>query len=167
MTSCTEFHPTSFAGFSASRAQGPDAAAVQSLFSEVQDNFRASQSLGEPARKTLVNLVDTFLDCFHTDWDGYDALAVGPQTYHNTRRFLETLTGAWPQPSVAADPDGEISLEWYRGPRMRFSVSIGPDATVSYAGMFGTSTVHGTETFIDEVPDGIIQHLRRLYRLPA
>ncbi|PYL00085.1 MAG: hypothetical protein DME19_06290, partial [Verrucomicrobia bacterium] len=75
MTSCTEFHPTSFAGFSASRAQGPDAAAVQSLFFEVQDNFRASQSLGEPARKTMVNLVDTFLDCFRTDWDGYDALA--------------------------------------------------------------------------------------------
>src|SRR5919108_1230469 len=153
MPSCTDFHPSSFAGLSASRAQGADAAALQSLFSEVQDSFLASQSLGGAARRTLINLEDTFLDCFRADWDGYDANAVGPKTYHNARRFLEALTGAWPPPSVAADPDGEISLEWYRGPRMRFSVSIGPDATVSYAGMFGTSTAHGTETFIDEVPD--------------
>lgn len=100
----------------------------------------------------MANLIDTLLDCFRTDWDGYDAFAVSPQTYHNARRFLEALTGAWPQPSVAADPDGEIALEWCRGPRMRFSVSIGLDATISYAGMFGTSTVHGTVSVEDKAP---------------
>lgn len=166
MNADTQYQLSGYSGFSISRAQGPDADTVEALFGEVQKGFLDSQSLGGAVRKAASELADTFLDCFHADWDGYKALPVKADSYQNAKRFLESLGGVWPQPTVSADPDGEISLEWYRGRRMRFSVSIGPDATVSYAGMFATSTVHGTETFLDEVPTGVLQHLHRLYRLP-
>ena len=163
----TEYYPSCFPAYSASRAQGPLAHTVWSLFNEVQSQFLASQSFGGPIRKTIAELTDAFLDCYSPDWDGYKALAVKPQSYQNARRFLETLNGVLPQPSIGVDPDGEISLEWYRGPRLRFSLSIGPDSTIAYAGMFGINTVHGTETFIDELPASIVQNLRRLYRMPV
>jgi len=167
MTTMAQILPEMPATFSFSRAQGPDAQAVEAAFGEVRMAFLESQSLGGATRKSLASLTDTFLDCHRPDWDGYDALAVRPESYENARRFLESLGGLWPQPSVGVEPDGELAFEWFRGPRLRFSVSIGPDATLSYAGMFGTSTVHGTETFLDEVPAGILHHLHRLYRLPV
>jgi hypothetical protein len=167
MSAPTESGPSYFSGYDASRAEGREAQTVSCVFNEVRGNFLATQYLGGPMRKTVAELVDTFLDCYHENWDGYDALPVNPRAFQNAGRFLDALNGLWPQPSVGVDPDGEMSLEWYRGPRLRFSISIGPDATISYAGMFGSNTVHGTETFFDEVPTGILQNLRRLYRMPA
>src|SRR5438552_1162348 len=167
MKTTTDYRSSQYPSFSGSRADGPDAETVNGLFSEVRSAFLQSQSLGGPTRKSMVSLVDTLLDCLHPDWDGYSALPVRPETYQNARRFLECLGGVSPQPSISPEPDGEISFEWYRAPRLRFSVSIGPDATLSYAGMFGTSSVHGTETFLDEVPVGILNQLDRLYRLPV
>jgi len=166
MIAPTEFY-SGFPANGASRAQGTIAQAVSTLGNEVQRHFLNTQSIGGPIRKTITELDSIFRDCDSPDWDGYHAMPVRVQTYQNSRRFLEALNGSWLPPSGGVDPDGEISFEWYRGPRLRFSVSIGPEATIVYAGMFGTNTVQGTETFIDELPVGIGQNLRRLFRLPA
>src|SRR5438552_3298697 len=122
MSATTEYYPSCFPAYPASRAQGPTAQTVRSLFDEMQSRFLATQSFGGPIRKKIAELMDTFLDCYSPDWDGYNALAVSPQSYQNARRFLETLNGMFPQPSIGVEPDGEISLEWYRGTRMRFSL---------------------------------------------
>src|SRR2546422_7576662 len=87
------------------------------------DNASSSSS---PVKKSLTDLNTLFQTCAAADWDGYKALPVKPESYQNAKRFLQTVDGAWPEPSVSADPDGEISLEWYRDPRLPFSVSIGP-----------------------------------------
>ncbi len=138
MKTTTDYRSSQYPSFSGSRADGPDAETVNGLFCEVQSAFLQSQSLGGPTRKSMASLVDTLLDCLHPDWDGYSALPVRPETYQNARRFLECLGGVSPQPSISPEPDGEIS-----------------------------SSVHGTETFLDEVPVGIRNQLDRLYRLPV
>jgi len=52
---------------------------------------------------------------------------------------------------------------WHRSPRMVFSVSIGQTGNLSYAGVFGQNTTHGTETFVDDVPKTIEAGLARLF----
>jgi hypothetical protein len=64
---------------------------------------------------------------------------------------------------VGADPDGEISFEWYRGPRRILTLSIGADRRLSYAGLFGSSKVNGVEYLRDELPEPVVANLRRLF----
>ena len=62
----------------------------------------------------------------------------------------------------AMDPDGEVSLEWYRGPRRVFSISIGSNDELTYAGIFGASKARGVEPFSFEIPHAVLDNLRRL-----
>ena len=102
-------------------------------------------------------------ECRHADWDGFSALAVSQDTLHNTYRFLESLPLGCPPPSVGAEPDGQLSLEWHRGPRRTLSVSVTPEGDLHYAALFGPSRVFGTEAFFGEAPSAIIDLIRRIY----
>lgn len=77
--------------------------------------------------------------------------------------FIKLLPGTVPSPAIGVDPDGEISLDWAKSKRFIFSISIGANNTLSYAGKFGRAKVHGFETFTGEIPDEIIRNLKRLY----
>jgi len=62
------------------------------------------------------------------EWQSSDTeTAITPEVRDAVIRFLELLPPGFPQPSVCGEPDGHISLEWYRNPRRIVSVSIGPD----------------------------------------
>jgi hypothetical protein len=63
---------------------------------------------------------------------------------------------------VGAEPDGHITLEWYRGPRWTLSVSVSPDGMLYYAALFGSSEVRGAEPFFGDVPDIILSLIRRV-----
>jgi hypothetical protein len=97
------------------------------------------------------------------NWDGYGARALDGAAYKHAKAFLSALPITTPDPDVAADPDGEVSFTWYRDPRRVFSVSIGGSGRVSYAGLFGSSTVHGTEFFDDALPEPVEANLARLF----
>jgi hypothetical protein len=103
------------------------------------------------------------LEAATADWDGYGALPVDDLTYRQAKAFLHVLPINIPEPEVAADPDGEVSLSWRRTPNQVFSVSIGGTGRLSYAGLFGDRTVHGTEYFIDELPQPVEASLSRLF----
>jgi hypothetical protein len=99
------------------------------------------------------------------DWDGYGARPANMMAVDHALRFLRYVPAGLPDPDVSIDPDGEVSLEWYRAPRKTFSVSIGRDGRLSYAGLFGGSTLHGTEAyFADELPGEIRSGLRRVFQ---
>ena len=70
--------------------------------------------------------------------------------------------GPTPAPEVAIDPDGEVSFEWYHGPRRVFSISIGSSDELTYAGIYGSSKARGVETFNFEIPRVVLDNLRRL-----
>jgi len=80
--------------------------------------------------------------------------------------FLEALPTTAPIPDVVPEPDGEVAFEWDRGPWCVFSVSVGSDGTLSYAGLYGRRTkAHGTELFVDAVPKAVMDGLARLVAL--
>lgn len=98
------------------------------------------------------------------NWDGYGARAVDLMAVNHALRLLRHIPAGLPAPHVAIDPDGEVSFEWHREPRSVFSVSVGPDGQLSYAGLFGRSTVRGFEAyFAGDLPSEIRSGLRRVF----
>ena len=120
-------------------------------------------SRGSWTAQTTSELAAVVGEAGEANWDGYGGRPVSPLTVARAQTFLELLPAAVPAPSLTVDPDGEISFEWYRGPRLLLSVSVGDRNELAYAGLFGASRVFGTEFFIDELPSPVLGALRRLF----
>ena len=142
---------------------GDEAARVESVFTEIQKHAMASMSLGKARQDALDSLYATFTEGCQTGWDGYDASAACYESYSRANRFIEALPANFPAPEVALDPDGEVSLVWYRASGRVFTVSIGANDDLTYAGKFSPSKkTHGTEPYTGQVPKVILDNIRRL-----
>lgn len=143
---------------------GQEAGQVERHFAELQEHMLGSVVLGRRKVEALEELDATFCDSCAPGWDGYDACGASYDSYLRTRSFLNALPTNLPAPEVALDPDGEVSLEWHRSPGRVFSVSVGGNDALHYAGKFGPSTkIHGTEVFANQIPQVILDSLRRLW----
>ncbi len=109
------------------------------------------------------DLAEVWAECQLPDWDGHGALPVSRTALRNMRDFLEALPLGFPHPTIAADPHGHLSVEWYRSPRRVLSVSVSDDDLLHYAALLGSSRTCGTETFYGEAPDTILGLIRRVY----
>jgi hypothetical protein len=112
---------------------------------------------------SLKELRAAFDECREPGWDGYWAEAVRPETYEFANRFLLALPAGVLTPSVGAESDGHLTLEWYRDPSRVLSVSVSPEGDLHYAALLGnTSHSNGTEPFRGEVPGKILRLIGRL-----
>ena len=112
---------------------------------QIIDRIQDSYALGFGGKGVFDELNAVCAECSHPNWDGYGGLPVSSHTYDNARSYLESLPLGSPPPSVGAEPDGHITLEWYNGRRRTLSVSISPDGNLHYAAILGPSTSYGTE----------------------
>jgi len=136
-------------------------------FSELID--RAAQGTQNEIRKStlghheaLEELWEVWEECRHANWDGYDALPVEQETYHRAYTLIESLPLGFPRPSVGAEPDGHLTLEWYKSQRRTLSISVDPDGFLHYAGLFGPSKKFGTLVFFGTAPNELIQLVREI-----
>lgn len=89
-----------------------------------------------------------------------DLAAIHPSAVKRVTEFLHALPRAIPDPEVAIEPDGAVSLEWYGGYRKVASVSITESSRLAFA-MINEETVSNgvygfTKDFIDpKVLDGL------------
>lgn len=82
-------------------------------------------------------------ECAQDNWDGYGAVAVTCETGNWVETLLKTLPSDIEPPSLSAEPDGMISLEWYRSPKRILSVSVSAEGNLYYAVLFDTKEEHG------------------------
>ncbi len=122
-----------------------------------------SQSVVINSDESLQNLYNLWEECANENWDGYGARPIDLNSFNEAKRFIRALPTTVPDPEVAVDPDGEISLEWYFEPRKVFSVSIGKRNEITYAGLYGLNKTYGREYFDDEIPKEIFHNLERLF----
>lgn len=118
--------------------------------------LQESIMLGFDGKGVIGELDLVFEECSQPNWDGYNGLPVLPETYANVRSFLETLPLGSTAPSVGAEPDGHLTLEWYSARHRTLSVSIGPDGNLHYAAIIGPIKRYGTEpigTYVSEVEE--------------
>lgn len=159
--SVSEF--TSPFGASTTFGVGEEASRVETYFTQLQKHTMRSVALGKKTLDTLDNLYAVFSDSCAPGWDGYAAASASYDSYLRAKRFIEVLPANLPAPEVAVDPDGEVSLEWYCPMGRVFSVSIGANDGLTYAGKFSPSRkTHGTEVFTSQIPQLILDNIRRL-----
>jgi hypothetical protein len=159
--SVSEF--TSPFGASATFGVGEEASRVETYFTELQEHALGSVVLGKQKGDALDELYAAFSESCAPGWDGYDASSASYDSYLRAKRFIEALPANFPAPEVAVDPDGEVSLEWYCPTGRVFSVSIGVNDGLTYAGKFSPSRkTHGTEVFTSQIPQVILDNIRRV-----
>lgn len=121
-------------------------------FGEGRRRLSNTNSLGLGVELAIQNLSQVADECSGSNWDGYGAAAVQQETFWHAGVFLESLPLGTPAPTVGAEPDGHITFEWYRSPRLILSVSVSPEGDLHYAALMGPSRAYGTEPFLGEVP---------------
>jgi len=91
-------------------------------------------------------------DCATDNWDGYGARKVSEDSIEMANCVAKALPNYTPRPTVSADPDGQVTLEWCVTPSRTISISVGPDGTLSYAALIGDKEICGTEMFSEGYP---------------
>lgn len=111
-------------------------------------------------QESLNELWEVWHECREANWDGYDAIPVTEEAYRAAYTLIESLPPGLPRPSVGAEPDGRIALEWYKSPRRSLSVSVDLGGLLHYAGRYGDSKRYGTMPFFSTAPSELIQLVR-------
>ncbi|MGI8980922.1 MAG: hypothetical protein ACR2FY_16975 [Pirellulaceae bacterium] len=109
-------------------------------------------------------LWEAWQPCKVANWDGEGAEAIEQVTYQNAYRLIEALPSGFPSPTVTAEPDGHISLEWYRHPRQILTVSISPEGTLYWAALVGSEDPRGSCRLFDEFPETLRHWIARVCR---
>ena len=146
-----------------SRGVSDEAHSLDELMRVILEDLAMSVSVRHSVESSIDELNLVRSESSEPNWDGYGALAVSEEACANAGRFLRSLPTTYPAPDVAADPDGEIDVTWDYGPKATFSVSIGTDGWLAYAGLFGGNQTFGKEWFSDEIPEAILENLVRLF----
>ena len=111
---------------------------------------------------TISELHDVWKECSLIGWDGHGALPVEQETYRAAYCLIDSLPLGFPMPSIGAEPDGQLTMEWRKSPRRVLSVSIDPEGFLHYAGLFGMNKRFGTIVFFSNAPDELLQLVREL-----
>jgi len=150
----------------ADRALSDEARVLLKLISAASE-FSGSVAVGEPRRVAREALDAAYTAAQVEDWDGEGSSRVEPSTYAYADQFLQLLPSSVSLPEITVDSDGEILFEWDRGRRQVFSVSVGRDGTLTFAGLFGHSKIHGTEHLREALPSIISDCLEPLCTPPG
>ena len=123
-----------------------------------RERLHQSYSLGLRQKGVFDALCRVTEECSQHNWDGYGAAPVTNETYSLAYRLLEALPIGTPVPTVGAEPDGHLTLEWHRSSRRTLSVSVSPEGELHYAALLpGPSRDYGTRPFIGDVPARILE----------
>ncbi len=154
------------AGWSTTISRGASETAkfVATKSCESQKQLQRSYYLGQLGKGSITELCEVFNECRIKNWDGYQAEPIAEWTFHLANELLEVLPLGTPAPSISAEPDGHITLEWYRTPRRTLSVSVSPQGELHYAALLGSSKQFGTEPFSVGVPKAILDLIYRVMR---
>lgn len=110
-------------------------------------------------------LKEVFTETCEEDWDGEGARAVDYSTFEKASEFIHFLPDTLPEPEISADPDGEISIDWYGRGNNVFSISINKSGKLSYAALYGRKSFHGVEYFNCEIPNKLLIDIKNVIGL--
>jgi hypothetical protein len=134
-----------------SRSNSETARQLDQQLSQLNRSLHRSVALGAESA-VRGELADVYLECSEANWDGYNAFPVDPDSFALAKAFLMALPLGTRTPSAGAHPDGQMSLEWYSGPRRSLTISFDPAGELHFAVLAGPSRACGSEAFDGEVP---------------
>jgi hypothetical protein len=146
----------------ATTSQGISQAAefLDNVKREALRRFRESASFSKQA--AYDQLGEVYDACHQPDWDAEGAEAIDQDTLRNVYLFIEALPHGYPLPSITAEPDGHINLEWCRQPRRILSVSVSPEGRLYWAALFGIEDPRGSCPFYGDIPETVLHWIARV-----
>jgi len=114
---------------------------------------------GNDAFQKLCLIID---ECRFPNWDGYGALPVAAEAFMYAAAFLRTMPLGAPAPDVGIEPDGSLTLEWHKSAYRSLSVSVSPEGDLHYSALIGPNKAYGTEAFLGDIPQTILDLVRRI-----
>ena len=127
---------------------------------QIENSFvilQKSNALGFAAKGTFQQLDEVFEECSSEGWDGERAKPISEETLQSAKTFLKSFSLGIEAPDVGAEPDGAITLEWYRSPSKVISISINPDGRAYWAALVGTRRRHGADYAMMDIPDDLLK----------
>lgn len=123
-----------------------------------------SETFGKKFVESTKELQQIFDECKRDNWDGYESLPVSQAAFDAAYKFIEALLPFnLPAPSVGAEPDGHITLEWYVSPRRTLSLSLSPEGEIHYAALIGEYKPYDSIRFYGEIPEVIRKLIAQVY----
>lgn len=110
----------------------------------------------------LDELIDVFAECHNPNWDGYEAKPVEFNTLFQAVKFIKAMPPILPKPSIGADPDGDLSLDWHETSDRTIMVSINSQGKLHFAALVGQSRFTGAEPFVGEWPRQLVDLIRQV-----
>ena len=127
-----------------------------------RQRLRQSYVLGGAGNDAFRNLCTVVDEARLPDWDGYGAAPVREEAFMHACHFLRTMPLGTPAPEVGIEPDGDLTFEWHRSAYRTLSVSVTPDGNLHYSALIGPNKVYGTEAFLGDIPQTILDLIRRI-----
>ncbi len=130
---------------------------------ESRAHLKASLFFGPDASGVFDELRGIYDDCGKPNWDGYGAAAIEEETYRYACQLVWALPPGTRPPSVGAEADGDLTLEWHVSRRRTLSVSVTPEGFLHYAALLGVSSRCGSEPFFGEFPTAILNLIQQVH----
>jgi hypothetical protein len=128
----------------------------------VEVSISPAETVTSSKQAALDELDEVYEQCQNLQAELHDAEAMKPQTVQNARAFIEALPPEFPLPSVGAEPDGYVTLEWYHATNWLLSVSVSPEGALYWAALLGDEDPRGSSRFEGEVPETILYWIGRV-----
>lgn len=138
------------------------AAYVQSKANDSYKHYREPVSRGHARQSAMDALVSIYETSRQSGWDGHGATAISQGVYLNAYKLLEVIPEGISLPTVGAEPDGQISFEWHQSIHRTLSLSVTADGDIHYAALIGASRTYGTEPFIGQLPEIVLNLIQRV-----
>ena len=122
----------------------------------IEDNCRPLSALGNTATfgrdPAFQELAVVYEETKTPNWDGHGALPVEQDVLRAAYCVIEALPLGFHLPSIGAEPDGAITLEWHKSIRRTLSVSVDANSTLHYAALAGAEKAFGSVPFDGDLP---------------
>ncbi|AMV33581.1 hypothetical protein VN12_15750 [Pirellula sp. SH-Sr6A] len=132
-----------------------DAAELVSRVIRIQScRLHCSETLG-PEIQLREELAEVFYESDESNWDGYGSLPVSIDTLRQAFCLLAELPPNIAAPSLAALPDGAVSMEWYHSDSRQIVLSI-VNGEIHYAAKLVEDRLCGSFANIDCWPKPLL-----------
>ena len=112
----------------------------------------------------IQQLAEVFNECSIKGWDGEQAIPISKEVLIWTIKILRSFPLGIEPPEIGAEPDGAISLEWYRSPDRVISISVNPDGCLYYAAIIGIKRRKGMDTAWFDVSEDLLELISQVTR---